>query len=291
MEFSEITEKEFETLPHGEMEYAGSVYESVMDEEAFDLLCELCDYSYEGWFNGVYQELSLKRHVAARYKNNPQFKKVLARVYEHMIACGDVGACCNLANMFHDTSSQGSAEDYAKAIELYNLGGSRGDVQSVINLAYIYYYGRGVARDYARAYELYARAALLGGEPEAYWKLGDLYASGKFVDKSDWCAYKLYSKAYKKAGDSPLKARGAHHMADYLLYGIGGMLEPDPDEALRLYNEAEIGYYELIDSGLTYYQRQLEQAIAGQAEARQAAQEKHRRIRNGEQDDLILRRS
>ena len=73
-------------------------------------------------------------------------------------------------------------------------------------------------------------------------------------------------------------------MADYLLSGIKGKLQPGPDRALRLYNEAEIGYYELIDSVLEYYQRQLEQAIAGQAKAREAAQEKHRRIRADEDE-------
>lgn len=41
-----------------------------------------------------------------------------------------------------------------------------------------------------------------------------------------------------------------------------------PEAALSLYTEAELGYCTLIDDGLTYYGRQLEQAIEGQQAAR-----------------------
>ena len=61
------------------------------------------------------------------------------------------------------------------------------------------------------------------------------------------------------------------------------MFEPDPDRALELYVRAEISYYKAIDAGLTYYSRCLDQAIEGQAQARKAVQEKHRRIRAGEE--------
>ena len=50
--------------------------------------------------------------------------------------------------------------------------------------------------------------------------------------------------------------------------GIKGVVDVDYAQALRLYNEAEISYYTLIRSGLTYYQRQLNQAIEGQSTAR-----------------------
>ncbi len=284
MEFNKLTEAEYRSLPNDAMEYEGSAYAQTLPADAFAFLSNCSDNVYDGYFQGFYWQLSSDRYLVARNKNNPEFARVLHRLYEHMIACGDAGACCNLANMYHDTSNQGMPEDYARAIELYNLGADRGDAQSMINLAYIYYYGRGVERDYARAYELYARAALVSGEAEAYWKLGDFYAGGKFVSQSDWIAYNCYHTAYEQAGTSPLRARGAHHVADYLMSGIPDKLEADPDAALRLYNEAELCYYELIDSGLSYYQRQLDQCIEAQARAREAVQERHRRIRSGEEE-------
>ncbi len=209
------------------------------------------------------------------------FAHIVKRLYEHGVASGDAGCCGNLVNLYHNMSGRGSAEDYAHAVELYELGSDRGDTQSMINLGYIYYYGRGCERDYTRAYECYARAALTGTNPEAYWKLGDLYASGKGVRKSDCIAWQLYSKAYELAGKSPLAARAAHHMADYFMRGIDGVMGPDPERAFGLYVQAEVGYYHLIDAGLTYYQRQLDQSIEGQRLARDALQKRHLDIRAG----------
>ncbi len=216
-----------------------------------------------------------------RMKHDPVLLGLIKRLYEHGVACGDAGSCCNLANFYHDTSNGGSLEDYATAIELYELGKERGDGQSAINLGYIFYYGRGVERDYHRAYECFAFGAMMCDNPEGYWKLGDLYASGRGVRKSDYAAWTMYLRAHACASGSPLAARAAHHLADYLLRGIEGHVEPDPEAALRLYIEAETGYYTLIDDGLTYYGRQLEQAIDGQVAARAALQELHRRIREG----------
>ena len=89
-------------------------------------------------------------------------------------------------------------------------------------------------------------------------------------------------KAYELAGKSPLAARAAHHMADYLMRGVDGVMGPDPERALGLYVQAEVGYYHLIDAGLTYYQRQLDQSIEGQRLAREALQKRHLDIRAGE---------
>lgn len=184
--------------------------------------------------------------------------------------------------MYHDTDNEGSPEDYATAVELYEMGADMGNAQASINLGYIYYYGRGTAVDYAKAYECFARGAFINGHPEGYWKLGDLYAGGKGVRQNDLMAWTLYSKAYQNAGGSAYACRAAHHMADYLLKGIKGEFKADPDRALKLYNEAELGYYVLIDDGLVYYQRQLEQCIAGQKKARKLVQKRHAKLRTGE---------
>ena len=262
--------------------YEDSPLKPWLSAAAFEGLSEVfyqaasCSFSEMHYYIGAYSV------EFAKYDDDARFRDMMKRIYQHAIACGDAGSCCNLANMYHNTKNQGSAEDYATAVELYELGSQRGDTQSSVNLGYIYYYGRGTAVDYRRAYECWSRVALVEDHPEALWKLGDLYAGGRGVPQSDWLAWSLYSKAYKAANGAAYGCRAAHHMADYLLKGIDGQLETDPDKALALYNEAELGYYQLIDEGLTYYQRQLDQAIEGQSRARAAVQEKHRRIRMGE---------
>ena len=265
MELKKITEREFATLPNFDTEYEDSAYAGQMSKDACDILANACEDALHGYCDDMLRDLYLDQPLLAReMKAGGAFARIVKRLYEHGVASGDAGCCCNLANIYHDTSSQGSAEDYARAVELYELGSDRGDTQSMINLGYIYYYGRGREKDYARAYECYARAALTGTNPEAYWKLGDFYASGKGVHKS------------------PLAARAAHHMADYLMSGVDGVVRPDPERALSLYVQAEVGYYHLIDAGLRYYQRQLDQSIEGQQLAREALQKRHMDIRAGE---------
>ena len=283
MELKKIDAQEFATLPNFDVEYEDSAYAGEMSEKAYNVLANACDDAQSGYFEEMLQDLYLDQALLAREMDaRGAFARIVKRLYEHGVASGDAGCCCNLANLYHNTSGRGNAEDYARAVELYELGSDRGDTQSMINLGYIYYYGRGCERDYARAYECYARAALTDTNPEAYWKLGDLYASGKGVRKSDRIAWQLYSKAYELAGKSPLAARAAHHMADYLMRGIDGVVGPDPERALGLYVQAEVGYYHLIDAGLTYYQRQLDQSIEGQRLAREALQKRHLDIRAGE---------
>ena len=267
MELEKISDEEFASLPNDGVGYADSAYVGQMGEEAYEVLASACEDAASRRFDDMLQDLYCDQPLLAReMADKGAFARIVRRLYEHGVACGDAACCCNLGNLYHDTSNQGSAEDYAHAVELYELGSDRGDTQCMINLGYIYYYGRGCERDYARAYECYARAALTSANPEAYWKLGDLYASGKGVPQSDRTAWQLYLRSHELAGDSPLAARAAHHLADYLMRGI----------------EGEVGYYALIDAGLGYYQRQLEQSVEGQRLARAALQRRHEEIRAGE---------
>lgn len=263
-----------------EVEYRDSPLHNQLSEEEYAFVAEFCSAAAYDSFKWMHNCIHQDPALYARCEKNPMVHDMLKRAYEHGVACGDAACCCNLANMYHNTRNEGTEEEYATAVELYELGASRGDGQCAVNLGYIYYYGRGTEVDYSRAYECFAHGALVCDNPEGYWKLGDLYAGGKGVQKSAYSAWKLYCRAYEAAGDSPLAARAAHHMADYLLTGIEGHLEADSEQALALYNQAERGYYALITGGLSYYSGQLEQAIAGQDAARAALQEEHRRLRS-----------
>lgn len=204
-----------------------------------------------------------------RWITHPTVADFLVRAYGHFIARGCAASCCNLGAMYY--SGRGVEQNDELACELYELGAERGDGQSCVNLGYVHYYGRsshGV--DYTRAYECFSLGALIWGNPEGYWKLGDLYAGGKGVKQNDWLAWSMYSKAYELDNGSSYAARAAHHVADYLMRGIEGKLEKDPENALLLYAQAEVGYRKEIQGGLDYYRGCLEQVIAGQKQARAA---------------------
>lgn len=281
-EFTRLTDQErsdWEAMVCEEYEESG--YAALTGEDAFDAIQGICEAALAGDFKWMLRQVVMDEVNIARHKGSPAFRGLLRRAYEHAVASGDAGACCNLGNMYHETDGTGPAEDYAAAAALYELGADRGDVQSSVNLGYIYYYGRGTGVDYARAYECFSRAALSNGHPEALYKLGDLYAGGRGVRRSDPMAWRLYSRALENAAGSIFECRAAHHVADYLMEGVEGTVDPDPERALELYVRAELGYYAAIDAGLDYYGGCLGQAIEGQSRAREAVAERHRRIRAG----------
>lgn len=83
------------------------------------------------------------------------------------------------------------------------------------------------------AFECYASAAFIDGNPEAYWKLGDLYAGGRGVRKSVRMAWLMYSKAYERGHGTVYAGRAAHHLADCLLNGVEGVSSPTPSAPSR----------------------------------------------------------
>ena len=271
MEWEKYTPEEREAMRGLEfMRYEDAPQRNKMSEAAFDLISSICAAAAEDDFVWMHELAYNNAYEMASNANNATFRALLARAYEHAVASGDAESCCDLGNMYHETDNSGCVEDYATAASLYELGIQRGCAQCAVNLGYMYYYGRGTEVDYNKAFQCYALAAVTEDNPEALWKLGDLYADGKGVTRSDRMAWTLYSKAYQLSGGMPWGCRAAHHVADYLLRGVSGMLEADPLRALELYMKAELGYYEVIAKGQTYYRKCLDKAIRGQEKARRA---------------------
>ena len=285
VEYKKIEGDELEALKQQiEMKFESAQAEG-LSEEACGFLADICANAIEEDFDWMLQRIVINGALVYRNWNNPVFTRYLRRAYEHGVACGDAGCCCNLGNMYHGDDAL--VDDIALAEELYQLGAERGDGQAAVNLGYIYYYGRGEEGvNYTKAFKCYSHAVFIEDNTEALWKLGDMYAKGQGVTKNEWMAWTLYSRAYNSSGRSTIACRAAHHMADMLMRGIEASspqrcIEPDPERALRLYVEAEIGYQSAIDSGLTYYARALRQAIEGQQAAHAAIEEMHRKIREG----------
>lgn len=188
--------------------------------------------------------------------------------YKYYIARGNGASACDFGALHY--SGQIFEQDYAKAKELYEIAVDLGSPQALINLGYIYEYGRVGEPDFEKAFEIYARAAALIGNFEALYKFGDMYSRGKAVKKDMKAAVSLWLKSYDVSENSLERGHSAFRLAKLMIspnadeYG----LEYDPLAALNLFQQAELGFRIEIKNGASYYEKNLQKAIEGQAEAR-----------------------
>lgn len=179
------------------------------------------------------------------------------------------GACMNdLGALYYmgDVVKQ----DYAKAAELYEQAVAHGCFQSVINLGYIYEYGRAGVRDLALAYRYYSLAAALAPSSEAVYKLGDMFSRGALGEPDPAQALALWERSLDLAEGLAEIAQPAVRIAQ-LLVGPdreAAGVEPNPLRALYLFQQAEVGLRIDIENGQTYYRKRLAEAIEGQQVAR-----------------------
>lgn len=162
-------------------------------------------------------------------------------------------------------------QDYEKAEALYTQAMEAGCYQSVINLGYIYEYGRTGNRDLALAYRYFSLAAALAPSSEAVYKLGDMYSRGALGKRDMVRAYALWDRSLDLAEGVVQFAQPAVRIAAVLVdltRPVKGV-EPNPLRALYLYQQAEVGLRIDIANGQTYYWKRLDEAIAGQERARE----------------------
>ena len=191
------------------------------------------------------------------------------------------GAARQLGALAYDGRFSETCEpDYAEAVAWYERAAGGGDIQAIINLGYCHQYGRSIPRSMDKAFACYLRAALLSDHPEALYKLGDMYRSGKGTAKDGDVASALYSKAWHMLSsfeeDAPeLRASIAIRLADMrwegFSAGCGFSLEDVLDEALEIlsmYQIAETGFRKAIANGFGYYAKQLDRAVEGQQAVR-----------------------
>ena len=157
-------------------------------------------------------------------------------------------------------------QDYGRAKELYELADSKGIVQGMVNLGYIYEYGRCGDPDYDMAYRQYAKAAAIDGHFEALYKLGDMYAKGHAVDTDLRAALALYERSLGAAEGIVQQAQPAFRIAELISskHGQRWGIPYDPMGALSLYQLAERGLRVDVAYGQEYYRNRLQLSIAGQ---------------------------
>lgn len=210
-----------------------------------------------------------RKRVAEAVPLSDDVQTMLVLGYRMGISAGSAACMNDLGALYYmgDLVEQ----DYSKAAELYELAMDHGCYQSIINLGYIWEYGRTGTCDHQKAYRYFALAAALDQSSEAVYKLGDMYARGQAVERDMAKAYQLWKRSLDLAEGIVEIAQPAVRIAQLLVSeedaGAAG-IETDPLQALHLFQQAEVGLRIDIDNGQTYYRKRLEEAIEGQQAAR-----------------------
>ena len=134
--------------------------------------------------------------------------------------------------------------DAQEAARLYRMAEAKGDLQSSINLGYLYEYGHLGEPDYEASFKQFAKVAALGDFPEAVYKVGDAYSRARVVERDLRTAYLLYLKCYESCGDLiGVKAQVAFRLAELVIDEANEEwdIPYDPVMALHYYQVAEIG--------------------------------------------------
>lgn len=215
------------------------------------------------WF--VHQN---RRRIFEGIRFDKRILEALILGYQVGISKGSGGCMNDLGALYY--MGEVVEQDFTKAADLYEMAVDAGCYQSIINLGYIYEYGRLGQPDHQQAYQWYALAAALAPSSEATYKLGDMYSRGQAVPEDKRKAYQLYERSLSLANGPAEVAQPALRIAAMLidpaceLHGVA----PDPLRALALYQKAEIGLRQDIAQGQTYYRKRLAEVIEGQAKAR-----------------------
>ncbi len=117
---------------------------------------------------------------------------------------GDVVSCFNLGCMYH--SGLGAPQNYAAAVEWYELAARRGFLSAQVYLARMFHHGDGVPVDIKAAVKWYTKAAKQG-DAGAQYELGYMYDDGDVVPRDKEAAEYWYSSA----------AEQGHAVAQYRL--------------------------------------------------------------------------
>lgn len=259
----------FASVPLFFHESADDYHDTAETDNAQELLQELArtalSHTGDG-FARFAQEHAARIREAARY--NDGIAEALVLGYRLGISAGSAACMNDLGSLYYlgDLVEQ----DYAKAAELYEMAMRHGCFQSVINLGYIYEYGRIGERDLDRAFRYYALAAALAPSCEATYKLGDMFSRGQATEANPSFAKALWERSLELAESAELTAQPAIRIARRLIdpSSVEWGIELDPLRALSLFQQAEVGLRIDIANGMHYYRKRLAEAIEGQARAR-----------------------
>ena len=176
---------------------------------------------------------------------------------------GDHQALLSLGALHYTGLGDSVPQDYAKAMDYYEKAAESSELKddwALNNLGYCHYYGRAGKVDYKKAYSCFAMSAMYGN-PNAMYKLGDMYYDGKYVGKDVDASFYWYSLAREQKSDSDTDYRGflaasiAMRLGRAFLFGEG--TEIDLIHALFELRTAEALFYNQILIGDEFSRGQL----------------------------------
>ena len=135
---------------------------------------------------------------ARKAEQNGDYSKAKA-IWEKQEARGDISAQNHLGYLYETMG------DYDRAISYYLKAANSGNTHAMLNLARIYYTGKGVSRNYKEALKWFRKAAEYDSGVAMY-NLGYMYLKGKGVEKSAESALRWYSAAAAKGHEDAQKA-------------------------------------------------------------------------------------
>ena len=143
-------------------------------------------------------------------------------------------------------TGRGVEQNYRKAVEWYEKAADKLDSYGLCNLGYCYYYGRDIIVNYEKAYSCFSQAAFLRN-PNAMYKLGDMFLSGNYINEDKNAAVYWYMEAYKIAdnGGYEEKPNIEYRLGKCFLHGYG--VEKNFFTALNLLQSSELGFFKLIE--------------------------------------------
>ena len=164
----------------------------------------------------------------------------------------DHNALLSLGALHYTGFSDVLPQDYSKAMNYYIKAAESSELKdswALNNLGYCYFYGRAGEVDYKKAYSCFAHSAMCGN-PNAMYKLGDMYYYGNSVEKDQDCSFYWYALAKAQKSDSDpdyqgfLAASIALRLGRAFLYGEG--TEVNLIAALLELRTAEVLFYKQL---------------------------------------------
>ena len=171
----------------------------------------------------------------------PESDEEMIKRYEKRVELNDVRAILNLGS-FYSLGSDGLAQNYAKALELFHQASELGNVTAYLGIGDAYDCGRGVRVDKKKAMHYYELAAM-GGEVMARHNLGIMEEEAGNMDR----ALNHWMIAVKDGNSGSLENIKR-------LYGYGHATKDDYANALKSYQAylAEVKSDQRDEAGAGY---------------------------------------
>jgi TPR repeat protein len=140
----------------------------------------------------MFEQAANAGHVKAAYKLGKIYQNGLLEIKQNPIKAakyytmaadrGNIEAKLNLANMYYD--GRGIAQDYKKAKKYYIDSAEFGYLKAQVRLAHMYYNAEGGSKNYTKAFRWYQEAANRGVK-EAQYILGKMYENALGIKENN----------------------------------------------------------------------------------------------------------